>query len=595
MAMRTQVLSALAIVSLFGAPVATAADLGTCLNPIILSPNQVYVDPSQQGVFGITPAHQLVVFSKPLTIFGQAAYKAVPHPGHCKHAIIGYDWGDAGFTAEAQNVGNALAATGQWDVTYIDPAFVNAHPNDTSEIQLLLDAGNNYPSTPGDEILLDIQAHGAESENWFALPNGGSVGPITYTDSLADPTLVAAGVAPTIPYPYDLKDPTSPNYWPAFEYYETHWDTASINGNVLTAFASHFSSQDYLVTMIDHSCFAGSTSYLFEISEPYQINSNVCTITTDGVMTPGLVGFPAISGFMESQVQNGEKFSFDDVANYISQQYATNVLRPQSTGHKTSCNQTLALRDTMSLAGGAYSTFWDWVKALHSFVLRQPDAFVNEGTVGPVQPIDNYSREAIPVGWLRWYYASINVFYIENQFGAWVLGQEQAGTTANALVATTLSNGLAHYRDVVNEGTLITQFETDLSNSHVFPSYYPLSQGYTADAYLRSLLTNFCLCNNPSLVSQYGLTCDPTTTPFWPGNADGQTPWINSLNCSEPADVAAFVLGQTDNGAELSQELLSVQMFEQQTNLQAATSMLTSIQHFEEGCISPTCASQDVF
>jgi hypothetical protein len=580
--------AAVLTVILFPASFALAAAPGTCLNPIQIPATEQYSD--HPGWFGITPAHRLVFFSKPISVLGTTIYGAVRYNKHCKHAIIAYDWGDPGFVGEAQSVGAALTSTGQWDVTYIDPTFVAAHPSDGTQLQLVLDAGNSFVSSPGDEILLDIQAHGAEATRTFTLPNGNAVGPTTYTEALANPAL-----AQTIQYPYEVTDHTSPDYATTVQYYETHWDSDHMNAGELAVFADHFASQQYLVTIIDHGCFGGSTSYLFDQSVPSYNDTNVCTITTDGVMTPGLLGVASISQFLASEVQNGQKFSFDDVANYISQQYLDNTNRSQSTGHKTGCNQTLALRDTMSLAGGSYSTWWDWIRDLHSLVLRQPEAFTDDGNTSPSPPIDNSPRQAISPGWTRWFYASVNKFYNENQFAAWVAGQEQASPTANALVATILSQGITFYGYILGEEDWIWQFEYDLQRSHVFPNYYPPSRGYTADAYARALLTNSCLCQNASLVSQFGLTCDPNATPFWPGNADGQTPWIDGIDCNNPSATTAFVMSNADDGQALSQDLSTVQLFESTTLPQAGQALLTSIQQFEQGCVSPACAAQSVF
>jgi hypothetical protein len=547
----------------------TPAPLGSCRNPLITTATAVPL--SQYGQFAVVDGI-LGTYTSPIGHRGvQTGYGWVNYTGHyCKQAFILFDWGDRGWTAEANNLAAQLRASGEWNVTLFDSTYLQ---NNLSEIETfmgtatpsgsqLLSFGLLQQTRAGDQILIDLEAHGAEAIKTFTLDNGAVVGPETYSNALDDPQVVATQTSITYPFP-DVS---------LHDYYDTHWTSANISlGDVVTRIVAQTAGP---VTFIDHSCFGGSTAMRGDLMQW----PNICFISTDGVMTPGLVGYPATSGYWQSQVSQGSKFTMNDLADWMSQLYDADnragANRTQSRGYKTGCNQTLPLRDTLALFGNEWTTWWDWNQNRPSFVVRQPGSFANGGPWWKiVAPIPNNPHMAVPAGWSAFFQQALSAFVSDNLYGTWVVGQGLSGegTTSayNQQVISIMEDGLALENMVSAWAAAIDALDADLEASSI--------QGMTVDTYLRNAFISQCSCGE---AIAEGSSCPPAP----PGGfADGRL-------CYDPTDFVAWAMAQSPNGAQLAQDFATVQFYDQSPDV---ANMANDIAAFESGCVSPACAAQN--
>jgi hypothetical protein len=531
-------------------------------------PTATEVPPAQRGQFAVING-VLGTYIRPVQFLGMTAgYRWVPYTGHyCKQAFILFAWGDSDFTAEANNLAAQLRASGQWNATVFDSTYLQ---DNLSAIEAMF--GTPYPSgaqllwfalqqqtQPGDQILIDLEAHGAESYRAFPLDNGAVTVPETLMQALADPAVQATQTS--IPYPFPSVSLEG--------YYESHWSNANISlGDVVRTLPALSGP----VTFIDHSCNAGSTAIMGDLLQ----RPNVCFISTDGVMTPGKVAFPATSSYWQSELSQGQKFTMNDLADWISQAYDTlnqpGAARTQSRGYKNGCNQTLPLRDTLALYGAEWTTWWDFNKFRPSFVVRQPGSFINGDPWWALVSPDPNNSMAIPNGWHSFFQQAVNEFVTDNVNGTWVFGVGLSGegttSTNNQQVITILEDALAVQNTVSAWGAALDALDADLEASSI--------EGMTVDTYLRNAFISQCSCEEA--IAQ-GVTCPPAPVG---GFADGRL-------CYDPKDFVAWAMSNSPNGAQLAQDLATVVALDQAPEV---TTMEHDIAAFEAGCVSPACAAQ---
>ena len=270
--------------------------------------------------------------------------------------------------------------------------------------------------------------------------------------------------------------------------------------------------------------------------------------------------------------------SMDDVANFISQQYASSAAdRIGSTGYRNGCNETMALRETVDMGRGPYDPYWDWNQARPSYVVRVPQNFT-AASPAPTDPVPNNRRAKIGDGWVRWLGTTVNQFYSANEFAQWVNGQLGIPGSVNQTVSSIFIAGTGLWTTDGVVASDVNTLDRDLTSavSQTTPGYF------STDTQLRALLMYNCLCQNGSYAS--------FTTDCSIGSQLSPPPGITAVTiCSAPTQVVSAMLGSSQAQA------LEFLNEDSQSASNIGLEMVGQIETFEQGCISATCSQQPLF
>lgn len=489
--------------------------------------------------------------------------KRPPVPKYKRFAFVASNYGDAGFNSEADQVLSELLSLG-WETYKVgqDPSDQVANG---PRVAAIIRREALARAQVGDEVFIDVQAHGAVGERTFEFTNpDGTQGTFrgNYFEALAQGNL-----SETLKYPYE-----DASVW------RTHWVDAfvprgawGLDAQELSDVAGELRSRGVRVSVIDHSCNGGATVKLLEQNHP-----TVCAVGTAGQLSPGLVGWPNIS----SRISSG--LTMDALADWISTSYY-NTSHKQggrvfSIGYKTGCTQTLPLRETADAASYGYGTWWDWVRSSRGHLLREPSRYSNPTMAEPTMRYAGAGgnpRLRMPAALQRWFLETLNKFYAENQFASEALGQ--SGSATNSVTAI-YQSGMRLQVAAGNYRQAFEALEIALANSRV------PGTTQTVDEKLRYDFVRNCLCKVPAVVSQWALDCSGPET----GTGNLWNPSQSNSYCVNPkphvdAVVASVPAVSAARAALAAREAETIRFL---------IEFSTSVQSYEKSCRSASCLTE---
>lgn len=562
-----------------------------------------------------------------------------------KTAFIVVNWGAPAFGSEAKAVMTQLQKLG-WEVHL----FSTADNTDGLVITQVVDGKTiNYACVKGqmcawqkiitaflpansvhagDQVLLDIQGDGTTNiPNGLKLADGKSTNLAGLSLDM-DSLLAYEEFATTFNYKGNSADMWASHSVEAFFSNMTKTTTGSdyLNNTYGTYFLNMisagdaydlsklYSSKGAKVTVIDHSCQAGSTTKLLEtLKDP-----NVCAISTTGIDSPGIQGTPPLSSFLSS-TSASKRASMNGFTRYVSNYFYNtpglhNVgARIHQIGYEATCTSTMAVRETADNATGAYSTWWDWSRLRASHVLRAPTRYTVVGSASNEQPwmasdldssftddcklagkncnLTANPRLRVAAGWVRWFEDSLKQFEANHKPSAELTRLMNDG---NALV-----NAINAYKEAIDELDKTIEFPENgvtVSGSPAMP----------IDRYFRTLFVQQCLCGNPAEVKRLNLKCgQPKDYLPRPGN------WTASQICSQPQALIDQVV-RVIPGREIEtqpvqhykaglQALTDVQVFEAPVGSSGFANSLAGklvtfsrdLEPFETSCNAASCTEQE--
>lgn len=492
-----------------------------------------------------------------------------------KHAAIVADWPNAYFFEEGHKLTQSLRARG-WLVSLIDAGNLPAGKTLAQAIKddLLSRA------KPGDQVLIDLQADGTEGKGVFRDKNAKQT-PKTAPSLTYSEALVLNENAETLRYPESDLD--------AFRDHEL---TVGLSAGEIEKLASDLLKKKLRVAVIDHSGTGGATNRVLENLD----SENTCAITTAGVMTIAPGGYPEASPFFEERKSPSEKSSLEELAHYLSEKLYDNdhssAALTYTSGYRTGCNKTMALRETFTLAALAHDTWWDWNQRRISHVARSPWRYADHNYENYVLPYASPDgapdpRRRIGRGWVRWHLETLNRFRSENSFASWVVGLNRniLPKADTSLVNTIYAKGLALHNTVVRQRDQIAALDNSLLQQ---VSLYG-SRKMPAHEYLRKAMARSCLCPDSRATSQGKVDCSETGINL-PAEYDMRPLSV----CEGPFEFADQVLAQARFGnSSVYDDLALVREIEAQLEADMI-SLSKAIEDFEAGCVSKACLAQEL-
>ncbi len=501
-----------------------------------------------------------------LPLFASEAHAFAKHPPVPKYkrfAFVASNYGDAGFNGEADQVLARLRSLG-WETYKVgqDPSDQVANG---PRVAAIIQREALARARIGDEVLIDVQAHGAVGERTFEYTNpDGTQGTFrgNYFEALAHGNL-----SETLKYPYE-----DASVW------RTHWVDAfvprgawGLDAQELSDVAGELRSRGVRVSVIDHSCNGGATVKLLEQKDP-----TVCAVGTAGQLSPGLVGWPNIS----SRISSG--LTMDALADWISTSYYNGAHkqggRVFSIGYKTGCTQTLPLRETADAASYGYGTWWDWVRSSRGHLLREPSRYSNPATAEPTMLFSGAEpnpRLKMPAALQRWFLETLNKFYAENQFASEALGQ--SGSAINSVTAI-YQSGLRLQTAATSYRRAFEVLEQALAESRV--------PGTTqrVDEKLRYDFVRNCLCKVPAVVSQWALDCSGLET----GTGNLWNPSLSSSYCINPKPYVDAIVASVP-AVSAAKSALAAREAE---TIRFLIEFSSSVQNYEKSCRAASCVTE---
>ncbi len=506
-----------------------------------------------------------------------------------KYVVIMANWNDGNFAAEARNLATRLKSEGIWKVILLDENY--PLPLNPGNMQTVIQKALE-PVQRGDTVWMEILGHGSEVIKKL----------VTYDVLLGQINNLSEH------YPYlDGATVAEDATILATHFIDVHMNRMGAPANLYTTMIRDItldlSSRGINLAVLDHSCYAGATARLIEyISNQSSDGTQLCAISTTGVLNPGKTDGPFVGPFLQQSAVNGidrSTITMNDYANYISEKYyAEHVIgksRLQSIGYRTGCNHTMPLRDTLSLARDAYSSYWDWGRHRPSHVAREPQRYTYiEFDPRPVIP--NNPRVNIASGLVRWFSESNLKLYTENAFGPWLMGESSIASPAEMAESAETSVlmyqvGVSMQNRILDHGDKVATLDLMLTNMYPFTGYHlnkatntlvfdDNQYNMTVDSYLREVFTKYCLCERPA---EWSIGCSKAELPLPSSFAlDPQ-----NLICKNPASFRDFIITDrnimsTLNAVNQAQkDLIDYSVFNTQV-----------IQHWEKmggGCVSKSC------
>lgn len=425
---------------------------------------------------------------------------AAPH--YTKHAYFAVNFADSGFRNSAELMARQLEARG-WETYKLGQEPRDQIAGGPSLAQIL--RRQTQLIAKGEVVLIVLLAHGVPGTKIFTSFENGHLTDFraNYIDAMSFTTQ-----STTLSYPLNDAAVWGDHNADASLPVMISGGTVGLRADEMVSIAQNLRQRSISVAIVDQSCEGGSTVKLTEAT-----NSSICAISSAGQLSPSLVGVPDLSGVLASGS------NFEDVADFISSTYYNgshlNGTRTFSIGYKTSCTETMPLREAGDMSVNAFGTWWDWTRGRHQHVVLEPKRYSTIAEADPTSlgdPVTLSFRLRVPAGEQRWFGELLENFRIAHS--------QNPTNTLDPMAAKIYD--LGRY--------LLSQATNDRKASEELESVLQQSGTPSADAQLRSLFVSHCLCQSSALVSRFNLDCRGApikVTPEWDLNSP-------KSNCNEP-------------------------------------------------------------